>query len=67
MVSKIYILEKHFRLVVGTYSEVHDEPDPSKNTTPRTHETIALGLTANLNGTYKLFCLKNGRILKFHK
>ena len=32
--------------------------------TPRTHEAIAFGGKGKLNGTYKLLCLENGRILK---
>ena len=54
-------------MVVKTYCEVHDEPDPSNDMTPGTHETIALGNTGNLNGIYKFFCLKTGRILKWRK
>ena len=31
---------------------------------PRTHGSIDLGPTGNLNGTYELFCLKTGCIIK---
>ena len=34
---------------------------------PRTHGEIALGTTGNLNRTYKLLCLKTGRIIKRRK
>ena len=45
------------KLVVGTYCEVHYEPDPSNTMTPKTHGAIDLGKTADLNNTYKIFCL----------
>ena len=54
-------------MVVGTYCEVHDEPDPSNTMTTRTNESIALEPTGNLNGTYKFFFLKTGCILKLRK
>ena len=56
--------KKHCHLVVGTYCEVHNKSDPSNTMTTRTHREIALGLTGNLNGTNKFFCLKTERILK---
>ena len=43
--------EKHCKLVVRTYYELHDEPDPSNTMTPKTHVAIALGKMVTLNGT----------------
>ena len=43
---------------------MHDEPDPSKPTVRRTHEGVALGLTGNLQGSVKFYCLNTGRVLK---
>jgi len=51
----------------GSYTEVHDEPDPSNTMVGRTHGAILLGPTGNINGTHKFFCLKTARILKRRK
>jgi hypothetical protein len=48
----------------GTYCEVHDEPVPTNTMAWRTHEGIALGPTANLQGIVKFFCINTGRVLK---
>ena len=45
----IIYIGKHFKLVVLTYCEVHNEPDPSNTMTPITHEDIFLDPTVNLN------------------
>ncbi len=55
---------KHCRVVPGPYCEVHDEPLPLNTMTPWTHETIAMGLTGNLQGLVKFFCLATGPILE---
>ncbi len=55
---------KHCRVLPGTYCEVHDEPSPSNTMTPQTHKAIVMGLTGNLQGTVKFFCLTSGCILK---
>ncbi len=55
---------KHCRVLLGTYCEVHDEPSPLNTMTPRMHKAIAMGLTRNLQGTVKFFCLTMGCILK---
>ena len=60
-------MEKDCKLVFGTYCKVNDEMVPSNTMTPITHEAINLGLTGNLNVTYKLFCLNTGSILKRRK
>jgi hypothetical protein len=56
--------KKHCRVEVGTYCEVHDEPNPSNTMIRRTHEAIALGPTGNLQGSVKFYCLNTGRVLK---
>jgi len=58
--------KKHCRVLPGTYCETHDEhePVPSNTMTPHTHECIACGLTGNLQGSVKFYCLKTGWILK---
>jgi hypothetical protein len=45
--------KKHCWVLPGTYCEVYDEHSPSNTMTPRTHETIALGPTGNLQGSIK--------------
>ena len=54
-------------LVVGTYCEVGDEPNPSNTMSHRTYGAIALGPTGSLNATYKSFFLETGIILKQYK
>ena len=60
---KMY-LKNHCRLIPGSYSEVHDEPNPSNTTVSHTHEGISLGPTGNLQGSVKFYCLNTGRVLK---
>ncbi len=55
--------KKHCRVLPGTYCEIHDEPDPSNSTVAHTYEGIALGLTSNLQGSMKFYCLNTGRVL----
>lgn len=54
---------KHCRTPFGSYCEVHDEPTLLNSMRPQTHPAIALGPTSNIQGTYKLFCLKKGMML----
>ena len=56
--------KRHCQVPFGTYCEIHDEPDPSNDMTPRTHEGIAVGPTGNIQGIYTFFCVNNGLILK---
>jgi hypothetical protein len=56
--------KKHCQVLPSTYCEVHDEPLPSNTMVTRTHEGIALGPTANLQGTVKFYCLNTGHALK---
>lgn len=51
----------------GAYVEVHDEPSPLNGMKSRTRPCIALGPTANLQGTYKFLCLTTGKKLKKRK
>ena len=53
----------HCKAEFGAYCEVHDEPSPSNTMQRRTHATICLGPTGNLQGSYKFFCLSTGRKL----
>ena len=57
-------VNKHCRVLPGSYYEVHDEPNPSNTTVSRTHEGIALGPTVNMQGSVKFYCLNTGRVLK---
>lgn len=47
-----------------SYCEVHDEPSPTNSMKPRTRPCIALGPTANLQGSYKFLDLETGKKLK---
>eukprot|EP00804_Cyclotella_cryptica_P019093 CCRYP_021211-RA/>CCRYP_021211-RA protein AED:0.16 eAED:0.16 QI:0/0/0/0.66/1/1/3/0/1057 len=53
----------HCKTPFGAYCEVHDEPTPSNSMTPRTHETICMGPTGNIQGSYKFYCLKTKKKL----
>jgi hypothetical protein len=59
-------LNKHCRMLPGTYCEVHDEPTLTNTMTWQMHECIALGPTGNLQGSVKFYCLTTGRVLKCH-
>ena len=54
----------HCKVLPGTYCEVHKKPSLSNSMTPRTHPCIACGLTGNLQGSVKFYCLATGRIIK---
>jgi hypothetical protein len=47
--------KKHCRVLLGTYCEVHDKPNPLNSMVGRTHEGIALSLTGNLQDKILLF------------
>eukprot|EP00804_Cyclotella_cryptica_P029617 CCRYP_019027-RA/>CCRYP_019027-RA protein AED:0.33 eAED:-0.47 QI:0/-1/0/1/-1/1/1/0/210 len=49
----------HCKTPFGTYCEVHDERDPLNAMKSRTHATICMGPTRNVQGSYKCYCLKN--------
>ena len=59
--------KKHCRVLFGSYCEVHDEPDPTNSTEPRTSEGIALGPSGNLQGTVKFLNLNTGAVVKRRK
>ena len=48
----------HCKTPFGAYCGVHDELTPSNNKTPMTHEPFHMGLTSNIQGSYKFYCLK---------
>ena len=57
------IWKKHCKVVFGTYFEVHNESNPSNSMFTRTHESITLGPTVNLEETHRLLCLNTGIVL----
>eukprot|EP00804_Cyclotella_cryptica_P024426 CCRYP_015860-RA/>CCRYP_015860-RA protein AED:0.35 eAED:0.26 QI:0/0/0/1/0/0/3/0/310 len=48
----------HFKMPFGTYCEVRNEPDPSNSMQGCTYETICMGPTGNVQGSYKFYCLR---------
>jgi hypothetical protein len=56
--------KKHCRVPPGTYCEIHDKPVLMNTMAWRTHKGIALGLTGNLQGSVKFYCINTGRVLK---
>ena len=57
-------IKKYCRVVFVLYVEVHDDPNITNNTSPRTYEYIALGPTVNIKGTQEVFFLNSGRVMK---
>ncbi|KAL7476268.1 hypothetical protein ACHAW6_002142 [Cyclotella cf. meneghiniana] len=57
----------HCKTLFGTYCEVPDEPTPSNSMTLRTHETICMGPTGNIKGSYKIYCLKTKKKLTWRR
>ena len=56
--------KKHCRVLLSSYCEVHDDPNPTNTTVRRSHKGIALVPTGNLQGSVKFYCLNTGRVLK---
>ena len=56
--------KKHCKAVFGSYCETHDEPAPTNTMVSRSTPAIVLGLTGNLQGTYKFFNLETGKKIK---
>ena len=52
---------KNFRLLLGSYVQVHDEPSPTNSPTARTVGTITLVPTGNLQGGDKFLNLWTGK------
>ena len=59
--------DKHCQVNFGSYVEAHNDPDITYDMMPRTHESIALGPSGNMQGTQKVFCINTGRVLKWRK
>ncbi len=55
---------KHCWVLPGAYYKAHGMLLPSNTMMPRTHETIALGSTGNLQGRVKFYCLRTRQVLK---
>ncbi len=58
---------KHCRAQFGSYCKAHDEPVPMNTMVTRSTPAIVLGLTGNLQGTYKFFSLETGKKIKRRK
>jgi hypothetical protein len=56
--------KKHCKAVFGSYCETHDEPAPTNTMVSRSTPAIVLGLTGNLQGTYKFFNLETEKKIK---
>ena len=52
---------KHCRLTLGSYVQVHEEPSLTNSPTARTIGAITLGPTGNLQGGYKFLNLWTGK------
>ncbi len=56
--------EKHYKAQFGTYCEAHDKPVPTNMMVTYFTPAIVLGLTGDLQGTYKFFSLTTGKKIK---
>jgi hypothetical protein len=54
----------HCRIEIGSYAQVHEEPDITNNLDERTTGGIALGSMDNLQGGYYFLSLKTGKTLR---
>ena len=59
--------KKHCKVPFGTYCEVHEEPAQLNSMQPKSQGGIDLGPTGNIQGTYKFFSLKTGKLLRRRK
>jgi len=55
--------KKHCQLAFGSYAQTHEEPDPTNSLNTRTVGAICLGPTGNLQGSYKFFSLRSGKLI----
>jgi hypothetical protein len=58
---------KHCKAQFGSYCKAPDEPVPTNTMVTRLTPAIVLGLTGNLQGTYKFFSLETGKKIKRRK
>ena len=56
--------KKHFLCEFGEYVESRGYYVVTNNMTPRTHGSISLEPSGNLQGTHKVSCLETGQVLK---
>ena len=54
---------KHCKLPFGSYVQAHEEPDKTNTQGARTVGAICLGPTGNLQGSYKFYNLRSGRLI----
>ena len=60
----VLIFNKHCRGDFCEYIQAHKDPDVTNDTKERTYDALYLGPTGNLQGTFKAFDLKTGRVKK---
>ena len=53
---------KHFRGDFGEYIQAHDYPDVTNDMKERTYDSLYLGPTGDIQGTFKAFDVKTGRV-----
>ncbi len=57
----------HCRVPLGSYCEVHVDPEITNTMDPRTKWAICLGPTGNLQGSYKFLSLATGKRITSRK
>jgi hypothetical protein len=63
MTGEKFDYNKHCRIEVGAYAQVHEEPHPLNSMQPRTIGAIALGPARNLQGGYRFMNLNTGKVI----
>ncbi len=58
---------KHCRVLFSSYCKTHNKPVLTNTMVTRSTPAIVLGLTGNLQGTYKFFSLETGKKIKRRK
>jgi hypothetical protein len=53
MTGQKFDYNKHCRVEIGAYAQVHEETNPKNSMKPKTIGAIALGATGNIQGSYK--------------
>jgi hypothetical protein len=63
MPGKVLDYNKHLRLQIGQYCQVHEEESPRNGQIARTKGAISLGPSGNLQGGHKFMALNTGKKL----
>ena len=63
MTGQKFDFNKHCKVEIGAYVQVHKETSPMNSMKPRTIGAIALGATGNIQGSYRFLNLNTNKII----